>query len=163
MFAQREEVCNPWSTPLVRKVVQFSSWISSVSLFSLSPLLLHRCVALSWPFPIDTQQSQMSAGLQDNPSRLIITQSPQWRKPDPKHGTARNGQPTALLINERQLLFSSVCVLKGEWATYLHSVAVFAQLQEYKDVENESKSMLGRDLEVILHLCSITYCRFQRL
>lgn len=45
----------------------------------------------------------MTKGLQDNPSRLIITLSPQWRKPDPKHGTARHGQPTAPLINERQL------------------------------------------------------------
>lgn len=62
----------------------------------------------------DTQQSQMTRGLLDNPSRLIITPSSQWRKPDPKYSTARHEQPTALLINERQLpwLPLCVCVLK---------------------------------------------------
>lgn len=58
----------------------------------------------------------MTRGLSNNPSGLIITRRPQWRKPDPKHGTARHEQPTVPLINERQLPWCSlfVSVKKGE-------------------------------------------------
>lgn len=52
-------------------------------------------LSLSWPLQIDTQRSQMTRGLRDNPGRLIITPSAQWRKPDLKHGTERPGEPSA--------------------------------------------------------------------
>lgn len=108
-----------------------SSVSLSLSIFTLW-LLLHYCVALSWPLPNDTQQSQMTAGLRDNPSRLIITLSPQWRKPDPKHGTARHGQPMAPLINERQppWLLSFVCFerrvgnIPSKWSCFCTIVGV---------------------------------------
>lgn len=45
----------------------------------------------------------MTRRVWDNPGRLIIILAPRWRTPDPKHGTARHGQPTAPQINEPQL------------------------------------------------------------
>ncbi len=101
----------------------------------------------------------MTAGLRDNPSRLIITLSPQWGKPDPKHSTARHGQPTALLINERQppWLLSFVCFERrvGNIPSKCSRFCTIVGVQrpwEWVGMWVWSEGMLGRNLKIILLL-----------